>query len=961
MTPSFTVDIALSVPPERFGRGRAEARVDAGPEGFDAASLGAQLARMLDARAVRADALVFEDVGVLASMPWEAVAVVDFAGALVPLLGGAPRGPLHARVNVRLPLPEGWAAPSCLPDSRKGKVGPAGWSARWRRAAGALTGTFALAVSTPPSEAEWATLAEALAAMAPETVKVGPACLGAMASLDLARAARSAARDPRARPAWLAQHGFLDAALAEVAADDHLARAWLLRHDPLGRPFHPGHDREGALAEARAAVAAGAHGADRLLVETLRDGRGAARDFPTEDAGELLEAIGRLHSSVARAHAGDAVMCLLALGRADEARALLPTAGHTPAGVAAVAMLDGVKTARAHLKAASVAGERAEVQREAANHLFALRRYREAVEVAPSWAAPGGCDKDWLFGCRRAQDVPVEPGSPVAALRAAARVDGTGGAESLRSVAPYTRRRYGDVAVADLLVSSAEVIAADRAVGAFVQSTIRMNGFTVRVPSWYVPDGDGWRLVTAGVDGYGRLGEEALRRLPGDPAAARALLGWAVEGAAGDDTLGIAWTALRDLPHGPERFAGALALHADPGRPVPPTADLPPDAAGPLIEIVVRALVSAERWVDALPLAEDAVARTAPRAAAQPGLAAAALSRAAYLRAVTGDFAGARTASDEAVALLPDDPVTLARHAQVLARIGAPPEEVLATARAASGQIAPVSVVPFHNVVWYLLFGTEADRAVASRLASSAHGQGLEAALPAWASTAAAAHLDSPGLARISLRQAYTGPVPATPAVLYLRGCFADAIGEVAIARACLGAVPRSSGPDAAFTVGALADARLALLEARAAPETKRGRAEGGDIAFRARYARFLDDLDAIASEHDELTDTDVRERLHAVLSWYFVHDRPLEGLPKKYAMFSARGDARVARAVRAFLKDARSLAPPDPALRHAALHDRTIETTGGYTFDVFLGWTDAPLPAEPPAPDEHYGDYGDA
>ena len=40
--------------------------------------------------------------------------------------------------------------------------------------------------------------------------------------------------------------------------------------------------------------------------------------------------------------------------------------------------------------------------------------------------------------------------------------------------------------------------------------------------------------------------------------------------------------------------------------------------------------------------------------------------------------------------------------------------------------------------------------------------------------------------------------------------------------------------------------------------------------------------------DHDELTDTDVREQLHEVINYHLVWDKPMKGLPKRFAMMSA-------------------------------------------------------------------------
>jgi hypothetical protein len=113
-------------------------------------------------------------------------------------------------------------------------------------------------------------------------------------------------------------------------------------------------------------------------------------------------------------------------------------------------------------------------------------------------------------------------------------------------------------------------------------------------------------------------------------------------------------------------------------------------------------------------------------------------------------------------------------------------------------------------------------------------------------------------------------------------------------------------------------------------------------MSFRKRYVAFLAELEKIAKTHDELTDTDVRERLHSVINYYFVWNKATKGpFPKRFAMFSAKADALVHKAVREFVVDAVALAEEERiapgAARHAALEDAAAKTKRGNSYDVFL------------------------
>lgn len=130
---------------------------------------------------------------------------------------------------------------------------------------------------------------------------------------------------------------------------------------------------------------------------------------------------------------------------------------------------------------------------------------------------------------------------------------------------------------------------------------------------------------------------------------------------------------------------------------------------------------------------------------------------------------------------------------------------------------------------------------------------------------------------------------------------------------------------------------------------------------FDSVYTEFLNALERIAEEYDELTDTDVRERLREVINYYFVWANPVdEHFPQKYAMFSAQGDALVAQATRRFVEQAQQVASNVAVgnARNDLLESSEVETEEGACFDEFIGSTDEALPEESPASDTVYGDY---
>ena len=109
----------------------------------------------------------------------------------------------------------------------------------------------------------------------------------------------------------------------------------------------------------------------------------------------------------------------------------------------------------------------------------------------------------------------------------------------------------------------------------------------------------------------------------------------------------------------------------------------------------------------------------------------------------------------------------------------------------------------------------------------------------------------------------------------------------------------------------------------------------------------LLDTLERIADEHDELMDTDVREAVHATLTWYFVWGQPRTRFPCRFGMFSADGDRRVASALNRFL-DAAERARDIARLslgqaRLDRLQSDAATTSSGASYDEFYGHVDVP------------------
>lgn len=127
----------------------------------------------------------------------------------------------------------------------------------------------------------------------------------------------------------------------------------------------------------------------------------------------------------------------------------------------------------------------------------------------------------------------------------------------------------------------------------------------------------------------------------------------------------------------------------------------------------------------------------------------------------------------------------------------------------------------------------------------------------------------------------------------------------------------------------------------------------------------LLEQLEGISNEHEEVTDTDVRESMHLALSWYFVWAQERTRFPRSFGMFSAEGDRLVGDAILQFLDAAEesgelSSMPVGQARLDVLQADNAV-TANGMLYDEFIGHRDTPLPAEP-LPEHMFsdGDYSD-
>ena len=109
---------------------------------------------------------------------------------------------------------------------------------------------------------------------------------------------------------------------------------------------------------------------------------------------------------------------------------------------------------------------------------------------------------------------------------------------------------------------------------------------------------------------------------------------------------------------------------------------------------------------------------------------------------------------------------------------------------------------------------------------------------------------------------------------------------------------------------------------------------------------QLLNSLDKLAEGgHDEVMDTDVRERMHDAVYKTLVEPQPDYQLPDEFGMFSPEGNKKVKAILIKFFAhpefaDAKTL--PTPKARLDAFQDVEVESAEGNTYDEYFGYNDS-------------------
>jgi hypothetical protein len=129
---------------------------------------------------------------------------------------------------------------------------------------------------------------------------------------------------------------------------------------------------------------------------------------------------------------------------------------------------------------------------------------------------------------------------------------------------------------------------------------------------------------------------------------------------------------------------------------------------------------------------------------------------------------------------------------------------------------------------------------------------------------------------------------------------------------------------------------------------------------MKAALKHLLNRLDAIAEEHGEVTDTDVREQMYEAVYHGFIVQTPGYTLPGKFGLFEEDGNTVVRTALSEFIAAACAAGIAAPADRFAAFQDETVLSDDGNPYDEYFGHSDnfeqltavmSPSPKPPPPP----------
>lgn len=106
----------------------------------------------------------------------------------------------------------------------------------------------------------------------------------------------------------------------------------------------------------------------------------------------------------------------------------------------------------------------------------------------------------------------------------------------------------------------------------------------------------------------------------------------------------------------------------------------------------------------------------------------------------------------------------------------------------------------------------------------------------------------------------------------------------------------------------------------------------------------LLNAMDKIEDEFEEVTDTDVRERMREAIEHALIEPVPGYVLPDEFGMFEPEGNAKVKAALAVLITAAKAEAAglKTRADRLRAFQNIDIESRNGKTYDEYFGYDDS-------------------
>lgn len=159
-----------------------------------------------------------------------------------------------------------------------------------------------------------------------------------------------------------------------------------------------------------------------------------------------------------------------------------------------------------------------------------------------------------------------------------------------------------------------------------------------------------------------------------------------------------------------------------------------------------------------------------------------------------------------------------------------------------------------------------------------------------------------------------------------------------------LGALPKQKTSKEKLFVIFKIKLLLETIEEPLKKESEREAASAGKQRIIKKALRqFLSSLDRIFEKHEEVGDTDVREKMYEAVLMGFIKPRSGYKLPRRFGMFSDRGDDLVHAAIQKFLSHPevvvarKSLKTPEARLN--AFQDNDVESPEGTACFEYFGY----------------------